>query len=299
MGGHAPPPQGDANCGSSFSTSCHVWRDVESHGCRHGQPLCRTRATNRKARHGSLGTRRVLRIIILPFPRRGHNGRYHRGVWPPWPANRPTSSRAGCSSACSASCTSSPLSRLRCKSRASWEIRASCRRADSLERAHAAYGSTAYRYSPRSVGWCASDGMLHALAWAGRGARRAAGGGGWPRPRSAASLDLLPVARRGGPDLLWFQWTRAARDRTPGGAVRAHAAVAESPARGPALDGDAVAGVGARCSGWMSSRGSRSSASGDPTWRHLTALDFHLGPSRCPPGRRGYAAMAPQGCTAS
>src|SRR4029077_10227004 len=79
-----------------------------------------------------------------------------------------------------------------------------------------------------------------------RGARRAAGGGGGPGPGSPAALDLLLVARRSGPDLPLVPVGRAAaRDRTPGGSVRTHATAAQSHAGAPALDGDAVAGVGA------------------------------------------------------
>src|SRR6267378_5274646 len=192
-----------------------------------------------------LGTEARSPHHYLPFPRRGHNGRYHRAFGHPC---RPTGLRP-LALAVPSPARRRVLGRLCLACAANHGPRGRARR-PAGERVPPA---GARRLRERRL-----PAVPHALlagcerwdaprAGLGRGgARPAARGGDRPGSGPPAPLAVLPVARRCRPDVSLVPVGRAAaRDWAPGGAIRAHSAAAESGARARAFHSDAVARVGA------------------------------------------------------
>ena len=75
-----------------------------------------------------------------------------------------------------------------------------------LQRAHAAYGSTAYRLFPSLCWLGASDGMLHALAWAGAGLAVLLVAGVAQAPVLLLLWICYLSLAVAGQTFLWFQW---------------------------------------------------------------------------------------------
>ena len=163
-----------------------------------------------------------------------------------------------------------------------------------LQRAHAAYGNGAYRLFPTLCWMGASDGVLHVLAWAG------------------AALALLLVAGVGqapvllllwisylslsvaGQTFLWFQWDGLLLET---GLL----AVLYAPVQlRPSLERERAPSAVMRWLVWglvfrlMFLSGITKLASGDPTWLHLTALDYHFWTQPLPTWPAWYAQWLPE-----
>ncbi len=163
-----------------------------------------------------------------------------------------------------------------------------------LQRAHAAYGSTAYRLFPSLCWLGASDGMLHALAWAGAGLAVLLVAG----VAQAPVLLLLWICYLSlvvaGQTFLWFQWDALLLET---GLL----AVLYAPTQlRPSLAREGLPSTAMRWLVWalvfrlMFLSGITKLASGDPTWRHLTALDFHFWTQPLPTGPAWYAQWLPE-----
>src|SRR5213592_4568491 len=276
--------QGDGNCGSSFSTSCQDWRDV-GHRCRASTTGSVGQVLHRKALHSS--------PPLLLFSPRGHNDRNHRGfghpVWPPdlrpLALAVPPPARRGLPRRLCLTCAANhgPGGRARHPSRKRVPRTGARRlRERGLPAVPHALLAGRQRWDAACVG-------------VGRGGPLpAARGRGRAGPGPAGPMDLLPVAHRSRPDLPLVPVGRAAaRDGAVGGAVRAHPA-ATQPVREPAPSTAMRWLVWALVFRLMFLSGITKLVSGDPTWLHLTALDYHFWTQPLPPWPAWYAQWLPE-----
>jgi lipase maturation factor 1 len=163
-----------------------------------------------------------------------------------------------------------------------------------LERAHAAYGSGAYRLFPTLCWLGAGDGMLHALVWGGAVLSLVLVAG----VAQAPVLLLLWVSYLSlavvGQNFLWFQWDGLLLET---GLL----AVLYAPTDlRPSVQWERAPSPAMRWLVWalvfrlMFLSGLTKLASGDPTWRHLTALDYHFWTQPLPTWPAWYAHWLPQ-----
>jgi len=162
-----------------------------------------------------------------------------------------------------------------------------------LERAHAAYGSGAYRLFPTLCWLGAGDGMLRALGWAGAALAVLLMAGVAQGPVLLllwlCYLSLAVV----GQTFLWFQWDGLLLET---GLL----AVWYGPTQlRPSLARERAPSTAMRWLVWglvfrlMVLSGITKLASGDPTWLHLTALDYHFWTQPLPPWPAWYAHWLP------
>src|SRR5467141_3756213 len=228
---------------------------------------------HRKAGHGSTRDRACFQHHYLPFPPRGHNGRHHRGfghgcgppdLRPLALAVPPPARRRVLRRLCLA-CAANHGPRGRARHLAGGRVPpGGARRLRGRRLPAVPHAVLAGRER-----WSASRAGLGR-----RGACPAARHGGRPGPGPPAPLALLPVARRGRPDLPLVPVGRAAaRDGAP--------AVLYAPAQlWPSLARERAPSAVARWLVWalvfrlMFLSGLTKLASGDPTWLHFTALDY-------------------------
>src|SRR5438034_1269638 len=167
-----------------------------------------------------------------------------------------------------------------------------------LERAHALYGGAAYRLFP-TLCWLVGggDGMLRALCWGGAVLALLVVAGVAQAPALALLWLLYLSTSVVGQTFLWFQWDAllleagllavfyAPTDLVPS---RRRERAPSEPMRWVVL--------------WLLFRlmflsGITKLASGDPTWRDLTALDYHFWTQPLPPGpvwkRRAVRVLVP------
>jgi lipase maturation factor 1 len=163
-----------------------------------------------------------------------------------------------------------------------------------LQRAHAAYGSGAYRLFPTLCWLGASDGMLRALSWAGAALALVLVAGLAQAPVLLLlwiSYLSLTVA---GQTFLWFQWDGLLLET---GLL----AVLYAPTQlRPSLKCERAPSPVMRWLVWglllrlMLLSGITKLASGDPTWLHFTALDYHLWTQPLPTWPAWYAQWLPE-----
>src|SRR2546429_711915 len=162
-----------------------------------------------------------------------------------------------------------------------------------LERPRALYGGAAYRLLPTVCWLRAGDGALRLLCWGGGALALLVMAGVAQAPALALLWACYLSLSVVGQTFLWFQWDgllletgllallyaptrwlpRRERERAPSGVIR-----------------------------WlvwlllfklMFLSGITKLASGDPTWRHLTALDYHFWTQPLPPWTAWYAQQLP------
>lgn len=163
-----------------------------------------------------------------------------------------------------------------------------------LARAHAIYGSAAYRLFPTFCWLGAGDAMLHALCWTGIVLALLLIGGVAQAPVLLLLwLDYLSVSVAG-QTFLWFQWDALLLET---GLL----AILLAPTQLlPSLSSERPPLAPARWLMWsllfrlMVLSGVTKLASGDPTWRHLTALDYHFWTQPLPTWPGWYAHWLPE-----
>jgi lipase maturation factor 1 len=163
-----------------------------------------------------------------------------------------------------------------------------------LQRAHSAYGAAAYRLFPTLCWLGTGDGMLRALGWGGALLSLVLVAGVAQAPVLLflwlCYLSLVVV----GQTFLWFQWDGLLLET---GLL----AVLYAPTQlGPRLEAEPAPSTAMRWLIWglvfrlMFLSGITKLASGDPTWRHLTALDYHLWTQPLPTPLAWYAQWLPE-----
>jgi hypothetical protein len=163
-----------------------------------------------------------------------------------------------------------------------------------LQRAHAAYGSAAYRLFPTLCWLGASDGTLRALGWVGAALALLLVAGVAQGPVLLllwiCYLSLAVV----GQTFLWFQWDGLLLE------TGLLAVLYAPPQLRPSLAREHAPSAVMRWLVWalvfrlMLLSGITKLVSGDPTWRHLTALDYHFWTQPLPPWPAWYAHWLPE-----
>lgn len=163
-----------------------------------------------------------------------------------------------------------------------------------LQSAHATFGSRAYRLFPTVCWLGAGDAMLVTLCWTGVALAALLIAG----VAQAPVLMLLWICYLSlsvvGQTFLWFQWDGLLLET---GLL----AVLFAPTQLlPSLVRERVPLMAPRWLMWgllfrlMVLSGATKLASGDPTWRHLTALDYHFWTQPLPPWTAWYAQRLPE-----
>src|SRR5437660_5168125 len=116
-----------------------------------------------------------------------------------------------------------------------------------LERAHALYGSAAYRLFPTLCWFGAGDAILRLLAWGGAALAVLLIAGVAQAPVLLVLWICYLSLTVAGQTFLWFQWDGLLLE-TGLLAVRAHPVATQPGTRARAFHGDAVARLGARVS---------------------------------------------------
>jgi hypothetical protein len=163
-----------------------------------------------------------------------------------------------------------------------------------LDRAHAAYGSAAYRLFPTLCWLGAGDGMLRALSWGGAVLALLLVAGVAQAPVLfclwLAYLSLSVV----GQTFLWFQWDGLLLETGLVALVYAPSTLRPGLAREPAPSAVARWLVWWLLFRLMFLSGLTKLASGDPAWRHLTALDYHFWTQPLPTWAAWYVEQMPE-----
>ena len=162
-----------------------------------------------------------------------------------------------------------------------------------LERAHAIYGAAAVRLFPTLCWLGAGDAMLRALCWTGVVLALLLIAGVAQTPVLLLLwVDYLSISVAG-QTFLWFQWDALLLET---GLL----AVLFAPTQLlPSLTTERAPLAPARWLMWgllfrlMVLSGVTKLASADPTWRHLTALDYHFWTQPLPPWPAWYAHWLP------
>src|SRR6266496_1783807 len=162
-----------------------------------------------------------------------------------------------------------------------------------LQRAHALYGGAAYRLFPTLCWLGAGDGMLKLLAWGGVALAVLLIAGVAPAPVLLLLWMCYLSLSVAGQAFLWFQWDGLLLET---GLL----AVLYAPSQLlPSLERERAPSRTVRWLVWlllfklMFLSGITKLASGDPTWRHLTALDYHFWTQPLPPWTAWYAQRLP------
>ena len=163
-----------------------------------------------------------------------------------------------------------------------------------LDRASAIYGGAAYRLFPTLCWLGASDATLQALCWAGVALALLLIAGVAQVPVLLLLwVDYLSLSVAG-QTFLWFQWDALLLET---GLL----AILFAPTQlVPSLTTERAPLAPARWLVWgllfrlMVLSGATKLASGDPTWRHLTALDYHFWTQPLPPWPAWYAQWLPE-----
>ena len=163
-----------------------------------------------------------------------------------------------------------------------------------LQQAHAAYGSGAYRLFPTLCWLSASDGMLSALGWAGAALALLLVAGVAQAPVLLLLWICYLSLTVAGQNFLWFQWDGLLLET---GLL----AVLYAPTQlRPSLECERAPSTVMRWLVWgllfrlMFLSGITKLASGDPTWLHFTALDYHFWTQPLPTWPAWYAQWLPE-----
>ncbi len=162
-----------------------------------------------------------------------------------------------------------------------------------LERARALYGGAAYRLLPTLCWLGAGDGALRFLCWGGAVLAALLVAGVAQLPVLALLWTLYLSVAVVGQTFLWFQWDALLLET---GLL----AVFYAPTQWlPSLERERAPSTAMR---WLASAllaklvllsGITKLASGDPTWRGLTALEYHFWTQPLPPWTAWYAQRLP------
>ncbi len=162
-----------------------------------------------------------------------------------------------------------------------------------LERARGLYGAAAYRELPTICWLGAGDGALRALCWGGATLALLLVAGVAQAPVLALLWACYLSLSVVGQTFLWFQWDGLLLET---GLL----AVLYAPSQLlPSLGRERAPSRTVRWLVWlllfklMFLSGITKLASGDPTWRHLTALDYHFWTQPLPPWTAWYAQRLP------
>ena len=162
-----------------------------------------------------------------------------------------------------------------------------------LERARGLYGAAAYRLLPTICWLGAGDGALRALCWGGAALALLVLAGVAQAPVLALLWACYLSLSVVGQTFLWFQWDGLLLEA---GLL----AVLYAPSQWlPSLARERAPSRAVRWLVWlllfklMFLSGITKLASGDPTWRQLTALDYHFWTQPLPPWTAWYAQRLP------
>ena len=161
-----------------------------------------------------------------------------------------------------------------------------------LERAHALYGSAAYRLFPTLCWFGAGDAILRLLAWGGAALAVLLIAGVAPAPVLLLLWICYLSLSVAGQTFLWFQWDGLLLET---GLL----AVLYAPGRlSPSLRDQAPSTWMRWLLWWLLFRlmflsGVTKLVSGDAAWRHLTALDYHFWTQPLPTWPGWYAQWTP------
>jgi len=163
-----------------------------------------------------------------------------------------------------------------------------------LAQTHAAYGSGAYRLFPTLCWLSASDGMLSFLGWAGAALALLLVAGVAQAPVLLLLWICYLSLTVAGQNFLWFQWDGLLLET---GLL----AVLYAPTQlRPSLECERAPSTVMRWLVWgllfrlMFLSGITKLASGDPTWLHFTALDYHFWTQPLPTWPAWYAQWLPE-----
>lgn len=165
--------------------------------------------------------------------------------------------------------------------------------AEFLERAHAAYGGAAYRLLPTLCWLGAGDGALRALCWSGAFLALFLVAGVAQAPVLLLLWFWYLSVSVVGQVFLWFQWDALLLETGLLAVLYAPTSLR------PSLEREQAPSTVMRWLVWgllfrlMFLSGITKLASGDPTWRRLTALDYHFWTQPLPSWPAWYAQWMP------
>src|ERR1041384_213222 len=154
---------------------------------------------------------------------------------------------------------------------------------DFLDQARATYGGAAYRLLPTLCWLGAGDGALRSLAWGGAALALLLIAGVAPAQVLLLLWALYLSLSVVGQVFLWFQWDALLLETGLVAILYAPARWLPSLEREPAPSPAMVWRVLWLLFRLMFLSGITKLASGDPTWRNLTALDYHFWTQPLPP----------------
>ena len=166
-----------------------------------------------------------------------------------------------------------------------------------LDRTRALYGGAAYRLFPTLCWLGAGDGALRVLCWGGAALSLLVVAGVAQVPVLALLWACYLSVSVVGQTFLWFQWDGLLLET--GLLAVLYAPLRWLPSRGRGREREPAPSGVIRWLVWlllfklMFLSGITKLASGDPTWRHLTALDYHFWTQPLPPWTAWYAQQLP------
>src|SRR5256884_2685657 len=163
-----------------------------------------------------------------------------------------------------------------------------------LDRTRALYGGAAYRLFPTLCWLGAGDGALRVLCWGGAALSLLVVAGVAQAPVLALLWACYLSVSVVGQTFLWFQWDGLLLETGLLAVLYAPTQLRPSLAREPAPSAGVRWLVWALVLRLMFLSGITKLASGDPTWRHLTALDYHFWTQPLPPWPAWYAQWVPE-----